>query len=156
MATPNVPIHLTTGNLPSFFNHSLTKTFLMTSCTCQHISSLSSPSMGRSFPITDCRHAPERAHLPGLESTMCRKVRQKGNQQHFDQQHLDYHHLGHHAFHHHHDNDMVTMFINISTSTYIETSKAIFHFSERTMAIHSFLCLPWRAWSRKWWKVSFS
>ena len=129
MATPNVPIHLTTGNLPSFFNHSLTKTFLMTSCTCQHISSLSSPSspsIGRSFPITDCRHAPERAHLPGLESTMCRKVRQKGNQQHFDQQHLDqqhldYHHLGHHAFHHHHDNDMVTMFINISTSTYNNT-----------------------------------
>ena len=37
----------------------------------------------RSFPITDCRHAPERAHLPGLESTMCRKVRQKGTQCHF-------------------------------------------------------------------------
>ena len=36
----------------------------------------------RSFPITDCRHAPERAHLPGLESTMCRKVRQKGTKYH--------------------------------------------------------------------------
>jgi len=39
------------------------------------------PFDNRSFPITDCRHAPERAHLPGLESTMCRKVRQKVNGQ---------------------------------------------------------------------------
>jgi len=38
------------------------------------------PFDNRSFPITDCRHAPQRAHLPGLESTMCRKVRQKGEQ----------------------------------------------------------------------------
>jgi len=37
------------------------------------------PFDNTSFPISDCSHEPERQHLPGLESTMCRKVRQKVN-----------------------------------------------------------------------------
>lgn len=37
------------------------------------------PFDNRSFPITDCSHEKERVHLPGLESTMCRKIRQKVN-----------------------------------------------------------------------------
>ncbi|XP_040581378.1 UPAR/Ly6 domain-containing protein crok [Lepeophtheirus salmonis] len=35
------------------------------------------PFDNTSFPITDCSVQPERAHLPGLKSTMCRKIRQK-------------------------------------------------------------------------------
>merc|ERR1712154_99753 len=37
------------------------------------------PFDNTSFPITDCSHKQEREHLPGLESTMCRKIRQKVN-----------------------------------------------------------------------------
>merc|ERR1712129_226056 len=37
------------------------------------------PFDNTSFPITDCSHKPQREHLPGLESTMCRKIRQKVN-----------------------------------------------------------------------------
>jgi len=37
------------------------------------------PFDNTSFPITDCTHEDERSHLPGLKSTMCRKVRQKVN-----------------------------------------------------------------------------
>eukprot|EP00092_Neocalanus_flemingeri_P009095 GFUD01009791.1.p1 GENE.GFUD01009791.1~~GFUD01009791.1.p1 ORF type:complete len:157 (+),score=18.40 GFUD01009791.1:135-605(+) len=37
------------------------------------------PFDNTSFPITDCSHKPPREHLPGLESTMCRKIRQKVN-----------------------------------------------------------------------------
>jgi len=37
------------------------------------------PFDNTSFPITDCRTEKERTHLPGLEATMCRKVRQKVN-----------------------------------------------------------------------------
>lgn len=36
------------------------------------------PFDNTSFPITDCKQEKPREHLPGLESTMCRKVRQKG------------------------------------------------------------------------------
>ena len=36
------------------------------------------PFDNRSFPITDCTHKVEKAHLPGLPATMCRKIRQKG------------------------------------------------------------------------------
>merc|ERR1712080_45470 len=39
----------------------------------------SDPFDNTSFPITDCRQVEERAHLQGLEATMCRKVRQKVN-----------------------------------------------------------------------------
>merc|ERR1712123_4131 len=39
------------------------------------------PFDNRSFPITDCTHKPPREHLPGLTSTMCRKIRQKVNGQ---------------------------------------------------------------------------
>eukprot|EP00096_Caligus_rogercresseyi_P010380 TRINITY_DN3763_c0_g1_i1.p1 TRINITY_DN3763_c0_g1~~TRINITY_DN3763_c0_g1_i1.p1 ORF type:complete len:146 (+),score=7.94 TRINITY_DN3763_c0_g1_i1:25-462(+) len=35
------------------------------------------PFDNTSFPITDCSVQPERAHLKGLKSTMCRKIRQK-------------------------------------------------------------------------------
>ena len=38
------------------------------------------PFDNRSFPITDCKQEKPRDHLPGLESTMCRKVRQKGEE----------------------------------------------------------------------------
>eukprot|EP00095_Tigriopus_kingsejongensis_P005216 maker-scaffold408_size180710-snap-gene-0.39 protein:Tk05216 transcript:maker-scaffold408_size180710-snap-gene-0.39-mRNA-1 annotation:"hypothetical protein AaeL_AAEL004515" len=37
------------------------------------------PFDNTSFPITDCKQEKPREHLPGLESTMCRKVRQKVN-----------------------------------------------------------------------------
>merc|ERR1711936_1255557 len=37
------------------------------------------PFDNTSFPITDCSHKPPREHLPGLLSTMCRKIRQKVN-----------------------------------------------------------------------------
>lgn len=37
------------------------------------------PFDNTSFPITDCKQEKPRDHLPGLESTMCRKVRQKVN-----------------------------------------------------------------------------
>merc|ERR1712050_287815 len=37
------------------------------------------PFDNTSFPITDCSHKKPRDHLPGLESTMCRKIRQKVN-----------------------------------------------------------------------------
>jgi hypothetical protein len=37
------------------------------------------PFDNTSFPITDCRQEKPRDHLPGLLSTMCRKVRQKGD-----------------------------------------------------------------------------
>ena len=36
------------------------------------------PFDNTSFPIADCRTEKPREHLPGLEPTMCRKVRQKG------------------------------------------------------------------------------
>merc|ERR1719481_140345 len=36
------------------------------------------PFDNRSFPITDCAGR-SREHLPGLEATMCRKIRQKVN-----------------------------------------------------------------------------
>ena len=36
------------------------------------------PFDNTSFPIADCRTEQPREHLPGLEPTMCRKVRQKG------------------------------------------------------------------------------
>ena len=36
------------------------------------------PFDNTSFPITDCAQEKPRDHLPGLEATMCRKVRQKG------------------------------------------------------------------------------
>ena len=36
------------------------------------------PFDNTSFPIADCRTEQPRDHLPGLEPTMCRKVRQKG------------------------------------------------------------------------------
>ena len=38
------------------------------------------PFDNTSFPITDCAQEKPRDHLPGLEATMCRKVRQKGIQ----------------------------------------------------------------------------
>jgi len=37
------------------------------------------PFDNTSFPIADCRTEKPREHLPGLEPTMCRKVRQKVN-----------------------------------------------------------------------------
>merc|ERR1711963_435751 len=37
------------------------------------------PFDNTSFPIADCRTENAREHLPGLEPTMCRKVRQKVN-----------------------------------------------------------------------------
>ena len=37
------------------------------------------PFDNTSFPITDCKQEKPREHLPGLLSTMCRKVRQKGS-----------------------------------------------------------------------------
>ena len=37
------------------------------------------PFDNTSFPITDCAQEKPRDHLPGLEATMCRKVRQKVN-----------------------------------------------------------------------------
>merc|ERR1711994_291015 len=37
------------------------------------------PFDNTSFPIADCGKEKEREHLPGLASTMCRKVRQKVN-----------------------------------------------------------------------------
>ena len=36
------------------------------------------PFDNTSFPIADCAREKPREHLPGLQSTMCRKVRQKG------------------------------------------------------------------------------
>lgn len=36
------------------------------------------PFDNTSFPIADCRTEQNRDHLPGLDPTMCRKVRQKG------------------------------------------------------------------------------
>merc|ERR1711997_697335 len=35
------------------------------------------PFDNTSFPIADCAREKPREHLPGLQSTMCRKVRQK-------------------------------------------------------------------------------
>merc|ERR1712183_635567 len=37
------------------------------------------PFDNTSFPIADCAREKPREHLPGLQSTMCRKVRQKVN-----------------------------------------------------------------------------
>jgi len=37
------------------------------------------PFDNTSFPINDCKIEKEREHLPGLEPTMCRKIRQKVN-----------------------------------------------------------------------------
>ena len=73
MVTQNVPTHLITGNLSSFVIIIIITIIIIIIIIM---------TMSRSFPITDCRHAPERAHLPGLESTMCRKVRQKGDHHH--------------------------------------------------------------------------
>merc|ERR1711981_972116 len=39
----------------------------------------SDPFDNTSFPIADCAREKPREHLPGLQSTMCRKVRQKVN-----------------------------------------------------------------------------
>lgn len=39
----------------------------------------SDPFDNSTLQITDCRQAPRLAHLPGVESTMCRKIRQKGS-----------------------------------------------------------------------------
>ena len=41
------------------------------------------PFDNTSFPIADCRTENAREHLPGLEPTMCRKVRQKGKLSNF-------------------------------------------------------------------------
>ena len=92
MATQSVPIPLITGKTPNSSNYDHGNNnqdyrdddLEYTGDDCDDDKDDQTTTMTyRSFPITDCRHAPERAHLPGLESTMCRKVRQKGTQCHF-------------------------------------------------------------------------
>lgn len=38
------------------------------------------PFDNSTVPITDCKQEPDLPHLPGVRPTMCRKIRQKGNQ----------------------------------------------------------------------------
>lgn len=47
----------------------------------------SDPFDNSSVPITDCKEEPELEHLPGVKATMCRKIRQKGDQNIIKQKH---------------------------------------------------------------------
>ena len=86
MATQSVPIPLITGKTPNSSNYDHgndNQDYRDDDLEYPHDDKDDQTTVTcRSFPITDCRHAPERAHLPGLESTMCRKVRQKGTKSH--------------------------------------------------------------------------
>ena len=90
MATQSVPIPLITGKTPNSSNYDhgndnqdyRDDDHEYPDDDCDDDNDDQTTMTYRSFPITDCRHAPERAHLPGLESTMCRKVRQKGTKYH--------------------------------------------------------------------------
>ena len=135
MATQSVPIPLITGKTPnsSNYNHGNdNKDYGDESPDddCDDDKDDQTTMTYRSFPITDCRHAPERAHLPGLESTMCRKVRQKGTKYH-------------------------SCLSNIKNLD-IYTPYSFVCFSEWSVAIHPVLRLSRGARSRQWWEVLIS
>merc|ERR1712018_21622 len=61
------------------FGHSNRTLYQIWVCRSDGDPKCADPFDNTSFPITDCRQVEERAHLQGLEATMCRKVRQKVN-----------------------------------------------------------------------------
>ena len=69
---------LSNSTLTALTDHCLGSAIKCWVCRSDGDPKCADPFDNRSFPITDCKQEKPRDHLPGLESTMCRKVRQKG------------------------------------------------------------------------------